>query len=57
MMNRYGLGIGGILVGALIVFAIYGFKNPFSKAAPKIGDACNKADNTAGTIQADGTCK
>lgn len=59
MLNRYGLGIGGIILGGLIVWAFFGFKNPFGQAsaAPKAGDACRDAMGVAGTIQADGTCK
>lgn len=29
MLNRYGLGLAGIVVGALIVWGLFGFKNPF----------------------------
>lgn len=30
-MNRYSLGIIGVLVGLLIMWAIFKFKNPFNK--------------------------
>lgn len=58
MLNRYGLGIGGIILGMVIMWALFGFKNPFGKGnkLPKVGSACTK-DGVAGTIQADGTCK
>lgn len=60
MLNRYGLGIGGVILGALIVWAFFGFKNPFGNGN---GDgngsmACTMPDGvTKGTLQADGSCK
>lgn len=53
MMNRYGLGILGLIVGGIIVWGLNGFKNPFGSS--KEGKACMTAENKAGTIKA-GVC-
>jgi len=64
MWERYGKIILPILtffVGAIIIWGLYGFTMPtaFSGEAsiPKEGDDCKTADNKAGTVQADGSCK
>lgn len=57
MMNRYGLGLGGILLGGLIVWGMFGFKNPFTKSNGVLaeGSPCTTADQKAGTIRG-GVC-
>lgn len=55
MLNRYGLGIIGLIGGLLIMWGLFGFKNPFASSATTEGVACMTADNKAGTIKA-GVC-
>lgn len=57
MMNRYGLGIAGIALGMVIMWGLFGFKNPFKKSngATAEGSPCTTADMKAGTVK-NGVC-
>jgi hypothetical protein len=64
--KRYGKLVLAFAGGALLMWALGGFKNPvagitslMASNQPKTGDPCNTADTPSvkGTIQADGTCK
>lgn len=57
MLSRYGLGLLGFVAGGLLVWGLFGFKNPFKKngSLPKCSELGLDEAQTA-SAKADGKC-